>query len=81
MQIQLSFDVPDAQMPRVQAALHSHFGQVDDGNGGLRDMTSAEITERFRKLVINTMKNIVVNHETQIAMDAVRESIEAVTVD
>lgn len=64
--INLSVTVPDAQLPRVQTAIRATYGQVDDGAGGLRDMTNAEIVERIRKEVIAMVKGMVLRHERRV---------------
>lgn len=68
--LNLSVNVPDAQLPRVQAAAKFIFGQVDDGAGGLRDMTNAEIVARLKLETIQMIKSIVHRAERQIALAA-----------
>lgn len=63
--IPLTITVPDAQMSRVQAACRATFGQVDNGAGGLRDMTNAEIIERLRQDVISMIKGMVFTREAE----------------
>jgi hypothetical protein len=68
--INLAITVPDAQMARVQAACRATFGQVDDGLGGLRDLTNAEIIERLRQGVIGQIKTMVARTERSAAIAA-----------
>lgn len=75
--ITLVINVPDAQIPRVQAAARATFGPVDDGAGGLRPMTNAEITERFRQEFVTMIKGIVRSSERAAAI-AAAEALEPV---
>lgn len=65
--LNLSVTVPDAQIARVQAAARGTFGQVDDGLGGKRDMTNAELVERLRQETIYMIKRMVFAYEKRQA--------------
>jgi len=78
--LNLSVTIPDDQVLRLQAAARAQFGQVDDGAGGLRNMTNVEITERIRQDVISTLKQMVRRHERQAALLAAEASVTIVTV-
>lgn len=73
--INLSITVPDAQLPRVQTAARATFGRVDDGAGGLRDMTNAEIVERLRQEVISMIKQLAQRSERKAAVLAAEAPI------
>lgn len=72
--VRLDINIPDAQMSRVQTALRARYGQVDDGAGGLRDRTNAELVDALRFEVINQIKGIVFSHE------AAAKRAEALTI-
>lgn len=76
--VNLSIVVPDAQLARVQAAARSTFGQIDDGAGGLRDMTNAEIVERIRQEVILMVKALVLKAERRVLVQAAEAPITTV---
>jgi hypothetical protein len=79
--VNLSITIPDAQMARVQAACRAAFGQVDDGAGGFRDLTNAEIVERLRQGVITQIKTMVSRSEREaarIAAEAMQPTVDAV---
>lgn len=75
--INLSVTIPNAQLSRVQAAVRATFGQVPDGAGGMRDMTDAELVERLRQDVIQTIKGMVIRFERSAAI-AAAEKLEPV---
>jgi hypothetical protein len=73
--INLSVAVPDAQLPRVQAAARATFGQVDDGAGGLRDMTNNEVVARLKFETVQMIKSIVHRHEKAVLVAAAEAPI------
>ena len=73
--INLSVTIPDAQLPRVQAAARGMFGQVDDGNGGLRDMTNNEVVARLKLETILMIKSIVHRYERSVLVAAAEAPI------
>lgn len=68
--IDLSINIPNAQIPRFIAGMRASFGKVDDGAGGLRDMTQAELIERVRQSVIQTLRERVRTAEREEAIRA-----------
>ena len=75
--INLSVTVPNAQVPRLEAAAKAAFGQVPDGAGGMRDLTSQEIVDRLKLEVISILKGMVIRYERSQAIKAA-ESLEPV---
>lgn len=73
--LNLSVAIPDAQLPRVQAATRAFYGQVETSPGVFRDMTNAEIVERLRQEVILTIKGIVHRHEKAVLVAAAEAPI------
>ena len=73
--ITISFDIPDGQMPRLIAALRTHWGQVPDGNGGSRDMTGPEILTRVRLYTMSWLRKTVQQVEADQAAKAALASI------
>lgn len=74
--LNLSVNVPDAQIPRVQAAARAAFGQVPNGAGGLRDMTNAEVQERLRLEVIAMLKSLVKQQERKQAIEEAQIAVQ-----
>lgn len=79
--LNLDINVPDAQVPRMQAAMRTHFGQVADGvdeNGSpiMRDMTAQEIVQAIKQDVRQRLIQIVRSIENQ---EAARTAISNVT--
>lgn len=64
--LNMNINIPDAQMPRIQAAARATYGQVPDGLGGMREMTNPELTERMRQDFILTLKGMVQRYERQL---------------
>lgn len=64
------------------AALRSHWGRVEDppGSGVFREMTNAEVQERFRILVRDTLKNLVLNREVYLATQTVKEDVSGIAI-
>jgi hypothetical protein len=75
--INLNLTVPDAQVPRVVAALSKKFGQIDDplGSGIFRDRTNAELLALLREDVRQTIISAVKRFEQQTAIDTARASV------
>lgn len=80
--ISISIDIPDAALPRVLAGLRAHFGQVETftGSGVLRDLTQAEVVAKLKQLLIDSIRNMVVNQEVYAATQQVKTSYETVTI-
>ena len=57
--VNFTITIPDPQMPRVTAAMHTHYGQVEDGTDPetgepvFRDLTGAEIVQRLSLIHIS----------------------------
>lgn len=81
-QLTFTITVPDVAVPRIMSALRSHFGQVQDppDSGIFRDMTDVELRERFRALVRDTLKNMVLNQEIHEATQTVRADVTALPI-
>ncbi len=73
--INLSVSVPDNQVTRMQTALRTWWGQVEDppGSGTMRDLTPAELTEKLRQVVIRNIRDIV----KRVEADAAKAQAEA----
>jgi hypothetical protein len=84
----LAINIPDDQLTRVRAAARAHWGQVIDNPGDpnanppvpptFRDMTNAEINERFRKSVVAMIKDMVKRTEEDAASDTAKAGVTPV---
>lgn len=72
--ISLPVDIPDDQLPRVQAALRSRYGRIEE-NGEQRDMTGQELVERLRQEVIQLLKQAVQRYERKQRMSQIESSV------
>jgi hypothetical protein len=81
-QLNFTITVPDAAVPRIMAAMRGHWGQVEDppGSGTFREMTNAELQERFRKMMIDTLRNMVLNREVYEATETVKADVSGVSI-
>ena len=57
--LSISLTVPDAQLSKVSAALNWRWGQIDDGAGGTRDSTLAEL----KRCNVRIVQDIVDKYE------------------
>ena len=75
--INLNLTVPDAQVPRVVAALSRKFGQIDDppGSGIFRDRTNAELLALLREDIRLTVINLVKRYEQDAAIVTARTGV------
>jgi hypothetical protein len=73
--INLAVTIPDNQVARMQAALQTWWGLVEDppGSGQFRDLTNAELTERLRQGVVRNIRDIV----KRVEADAAKAAAEA----
>ena len=80
--LNFSITVPDAAVPRIMAGLRSHWGQVEDppGSGTFRDLTDAEVREKFRVLVKDTLRNLVMNREVYNATQTVKADVNSLNI-
>lgn len=79
--LNLDINIPDAQVPRMQAAMRTHFGQVADGvdeNGApiMRDMTAQEIVQAIKKDTRQRLIDIVRSIENQAAARAAISNVD-----
>jgi hypothetical protein len=51
------FEIADLDMSRILTAYSAMYGQVDDGMGGMRDMTPQEIIDRLAIELIGNVKS------------------------
>lgn len=74
-----TYSVADAHVLRAVPALKWHFGQVPDGNGGMRDMTTNEAMDAFsggvRKAIIDIVKRYERDAATITAVNGVAEIV------
>lgn len=68
----LTITVPDAQVPRVQAAVGRALGLVD-GSELPRDATSDEVRQHIVDFLIETTRRIEAREAAQTAADAVTD--------
>jgi len=93
-QFSIAFTIPDAQLPRVIAAMKEHYGPVYDvtlvpnGPGGAmmevpvrRDRTNAELLAKLRETVITDIKNIVSEVEAATAARTAATDLDGITLD
>lgn len=80
--LNFSITIPDASLPRIIAGLRLHYGQVEDpaGSGTFRDLTQAEIVAKLRQLMVDSIRNMVVNQEVYAATQTVKTSYETTGV-
>lgn len=62
----ISLTVPDNKVTELVAALRWHWGQVDDGAGGLRDRTQGELKGKLKESVEGSVKNIFTRHKKHL---------------
>ena len=79
-----TFDVtityPDNAQGRILAALKTHYGQVDDGQGGMRDRTNAEAINAFRDSCRNSLRHLVLRSEVETAKEDAARGVAEVEV-
>ena len=68
----LAITYPDAQGPRIIAALKAHYAEVDE-NGQPVPMTNAQAIEKLRGSVTSSLRDIVFRTERE----AVRAAADA----
>ena len=73
---------PDGDGTRVLKAMQEHYGQVEDpeGSGIYRDMTVGETLARYDQSARESMTNIVLKYEQQVAAAAAIEGVEPVPI-
>jgi hypothetical protein len=71
----IAITYPDGAAAKIIAALKWHYGQVDDGNGGLRDMTNAEAFAKFEQGVRQALKDIVRRYDEDQAVTAAKATV------
>ena len=79
--LNLDINIPDAQVPRMQAAMRAHFGQVSDGldeNNApiMRDMTAQEIVQAIKKDTRQRLIDIVRTIENRAAARAAISNVD-----
>jgi hypothetical protein len=77
------FEIADLDMSRILVAYSALFGQVDDGQGMLRDMTPQEIIDRLAIELIGSVKSYTREWERAERLKQLEqvEEIEAVKVE
>lgn len=82
--VNFTITIPDPQMPRVTAALQTHYGQVEDGTDPetgepvFRDLTGAEIVQRIKGETRQRIIDIVRSVENQAAARAAISNVSDV---
>ena len=82
--VNFTITIPDPQMPRVTAALQTHYGQVEDGADPetgepvFRDLTGAEIVQRLQNETRQRIIDIVRSIENQAAARAAISNVSDV---
>ena len=82
--VNFTITIPDPQMPRVTAAMQTHYGQVEDGTDPetgepvFRDLTGAEIVQRLQSETRQRIIDIVRSVENQAAARAAISNVSDV---
>ena len=82
--VNFTITIPDPQMPRVTAAMQTHYGQVEDGTDPetgepvFRDLTGAEIVQRIKGETRQRIIDIVRSVENQAAARAAISNVSDV---
>jgi len=85
--VNFTITIPDPQMPRVKAAMQTHYGQVEDGTDPetgepvFRDLTGAEIVQRIKGETRQRIIDIVRSVENQAAARAAIQAVSDVEAE
>jgi hypothetical protein len=85
--VNFTITIPDPQMPRVTAAMQTHYGQVEDGTDPetgepvFRDLTGAEIVQRIKGETRQRIIDIVRSVENQAAARAAIQAVSDVEAE
>ena len=85
--VNFTITIPDPQMPRVTAAMQTHYGQVEDGTDPetgepvFRDLTGAEIVQRIKGETRQRIIDIVRRVENQAAARAAIQAVSDVEAE
>jgi hypothetical protein len=85
--VNFTITIPDPQMPRVTAAMQTHYGQVEDGTDPetgepvFRELTGAEIVQRIKGETRQRIIDIVRSVENQAAARAAIQAVSDVEAE
>jgi len=85
--VNFTITIPDPQLPRVTAAMQTHYGQVEDGTDPetgepvFRDLTGAEIVQRIKGETRQRIIDIVRSVENQAAARAAIQAVSDVEAE